>query len=184
MQELWQLYTEDREPIPGKGADKESVYGQGLLHGASHVWIWRQTDKGPEVLLQQRAASKRTWPNMLDISAAGHIDLGETPEEAAIRETKEELGLDVTTRQLELVEVHRMNMAVDDFSTENEFRWVYLAELKEDSRFNLQYSEVSSTLWLPLQEFESGVLPNNGQYVPQGDDYFRAIIQALRQRTA
>ena len=183
MQELWQLYTEDQKPITGKGADKDSVYGQGLLHGAAHVWIWRQADNALEILLQKRAASKRTWPNMLDISAAGHIDLGESPEEAAIRETVEELGLNITPQQLQLVGVHRMNMAVDNSNTENEFRWVYLTEFKEDSGLTLQKSEVSSTLWLPLKEFEAGVLPNNGQYVPQGDDYFRNLLQALKQLT-
>jgi 8-oxo-dGTP diphosphatase len=30
----------------------------------------------------------------------GHVDTGETPEQAAIRETKEELGLDVTLKKL------------------------------------------------------------------------------------
>ncbi len=30
----------------------------------------------------------------------GHVDEGETPEQAAIRETKEELGLDVTLKKL------------------------------------------------------------------------------------
>ena len=30
----------------------------------------------------------------------GHVDKGETPEQAAIRETKEELGLEVTLKQL------------------------------------------------------------------------------------
>ena len=182
MQELWQLYTEDRKPIQGKGADKDSIYSQGLLHGAAHVWIWRKKNGQLEVLLQKRASSKRTWPNMMDISAAGHIDLGETPEKAAIRETVEELGLEFNTEQLQLVEVHRMNMAVDEINTENEFRWVYIAELKEDSNMNLQKSEVSSIIWLPLKEFEAGVLPNNGQYVPQGDDYFRILLQALKQQ--
>lgn len=183
MKELWQLYSEDKTPIRGKGADKSSVFKHGLLHGAAHVWIWRQTDNGPEILLQKRASSKRTWPNMLDISAAGHIDLGETPEEAAIRETWEEIGLKIAPEQLQFVGIHHMNIVVNESSRENEFRWAYIVRLEEDAHLNLQESEVSSTQWLPLREFESKVLPNNGDFVPQGDDYFQMLLDALRPQT-
>ncbi|HYH74595.1 MAG TPA: hypothetical protein VD735_01405 [Candidatus Saccharimonadales bacterium] len=76
MPELWQLYSEQGVALAGQGAPKDEVFTQGLLHGASHVWIWRTTPDGVAVLLQKRAVDKRTWPSRYDISAAGHIDLG------------------------------------------------------------------------------------------------------------
>lgn len=179
MQELWQLYNEDQKPVPGKGATKDVVFGEGLLHGSAHVWIWRRGKRGLEVLVQKRAAKKRTWPNMLDIPAAGHIDLGETPEEAAIRETMEEIDLKVTSSQLDLVGIHRMNVLVNESSTENEFRWIYLMELENDAKLSLQESEVSLIKWVPFEQFAREVLPNKGKFVPQGNDYFTTLLRAM-----
>ena len=46
-----------------------------------------------ELLIQQRAREKTTWTNLWDISCAGHVQAGETSQEGASRELKEELGL-------------------------------------------------------------------------------------------
>jgi isopentenyldiphosphate isomerase len=176
---LWQLYDEQGNPIANKGATKDDVFGKGLLHGAAHVWIWRKGTNGKEVLLQRRAANKRTWPNMLDISAAGHIDLGETPEVAAIRETVEEIGLSVQTSDLLLVDRLRINKPTEGDAIENEFRWIYLLEIEPDATFTLQEEEVAATQWISYEKFKQTVLPNNGDYVPQGDDYFKVLLAKL-----
>ena len=42
----------------------------GDLHRAAHVWLFCQATG--ELLLQQRAACKESWPSLWDISAAGH----------------------------------------------------------------------------------------------------------------
>src|ERR1017187_5337048 len=91
-EELWQAYNEQGEPITGKGLTKAQSR-TGVLHAASHVWIWRGAGADTEVLIQLRAKDKMTWPGLYDISAAGHIDFTETPLQAAIRETKEEIGI-------------------------------------------------------------------------------------------
>ena len=59
MQELWQLFNEQGLPIENEGRTKDEVFSNGLLHGASHVWIWRKSEKGIEVLLQKRASTKK-----------------------------------------------------------------------------------------------------------------------------
>ena len=109
MTELWQLYDEQGNALSGEGSTKEQVFSKGLLHGASHVWIWHRINDVYEVLLQKRAVNKRTWPNRYDISAAGHIDLGETPIAAALRETKEEIGLVINETDLKHIGIHNNN---------------------------------------------------------------------------
>jgi 8-oxo-dGTP pyrophosphatase MutT (NUDIX family) len=38
-------------------------------------------------------AHEGNWPNLWDVSVAGHISAGEGPVEAALREAQEELGV-------------------------------------------------------------------------------------------
>lgn len=83
-EERWQSYDPNGEP--GKRALTKPEARSGILHGAAHVWIWRIGASGVEILLQRRAADKATWPNHLDISAVGHVDFGETPLTAELKE--------------------------------------------------------------------------------------------------
>jgi isopentenyl-diphosphate delta-isomerase len=179
--ELWQLYSEDGQPIGGRGATRGEIFGDGLLHAASHVWIWRRSKDNIEVLVQKRATAKKTWPGLLDISAAGHIDLGETPEQAAIRETEEEIGLDITPKQLQPITVHRAHLVSPNGSIENEFQFLYLLELPDDFDFILEVSEVASLQWKMLEEFTDEVTNHLDRYVPHSKEYFAAVLQALQK---
>lgn len=51
-----------------------------------------------EILLQKRNNTK-LWPNRIALPA-GHIDEGENAYEAAIREAKEELGIDISKEDI------------------------------------------------------------------------------------
>lgn len=182
MDELWQLYDEDGNALKGKGATKDQVFSKGLLHGASHVWIWRNNDGAMEVLLQKRAANKRTWPGRFDISAAGHIDLAEDPLVAAMRETKEEIGLDIGGGSLQELSREKVYMIAENGAIENEFQWLYLLRVPENSEFMLQETEVDSLLWKKLDEFEAEC--NTDLYVPHGQAYYAKVILAIKSAHA
>jgi isopentenyldiphosphate isomerase len=179
VQELWQLYSDQGVALVGKGATKDNAFGKGLLHGASHVWIWRKTSGGVEVLLQKRAANKRTWPNRFDISAAGHIDLGEDPLTAALREAKEEINLDIDETDLQLIGVHRAHLKADSGDVENEFQWLYLLELPSETEFIMQENEVAALEWKTFESFKQETGLNSKFYVPHGKVYYDTIIRAV-----
>lgn len=177
MDELWQLYNEQGIALAGKGNTKDTVFSQGLLHGAAHVWIWRRKNSTPEIMLQKRAASKRTWPGLYDISAAGHIDLGEEPLATALREAKEEINLDIAQNELRLFGIHRAYLAAGDNAIENEFQWLYSLELASEASFNLQASEVDSLMWIPTRQLEAECM--NGQFVPHTKLYYDTVVDAI-----
>ncbi len=180
MIELWQLYDNQGRVLQGKGASKDEVYSQGLLHGAAHVWIWRVNNSVPEVLLQKRAANKRTWPNLYDISAAGHINLDENPLDAALRESQEELGLNFNNN-LQLIGLHRAMLNAGNDNVENEFQWLYLCELTYDPVFNLQSQEVGSVGWKSLTSLENEIVEPQSLYIPHGELYFKTVIGAIKR---
>jgi len=180
MEELWQLYDEQGRVLVGQGTTWSDAYSKGLLHGASHVWIWRKKDNVVEVLLQKRAKDKNTWPNLFDISAAGHIDLGEEPLTASIRETIEEIGLTVDEKELKLAGVERRNLISPNGRIENEFNWVYTLELDQEVDFILQENEVTSLFWKKLSDFKDETLIRGiSMYVPHGSQYFGLVISAI-----
>ncbi|HSX07106.1 MAG TPA: NUDIX domain-containing protein [Candidatus Saccharimonadia bacterium] len=177
MDELWQLYDEQGQALNNKGARKDEVFSNGLLHAASHVWIWREADGIVKILLQKRAASKQTWPNCYDISAAGHIDLGETPLDAALREAKEEIALDIAPRELRLFGVHRAHLTAENGAIENEFQHLYSLELTSNTNFTLQDSEVESLVWMSMDQFKAEC--TSDQYVPHTKIYYDTVIAAI-----
>jgi isopentenyldiphosphate isomerase len=76
--------------------EKDKVHRNGLWHRTFHCWIIRNNNK---ILAQLRGKDKSSNPNLLDISAAGHIQAGEEIKDG-MRELEEELGVFVDFKQL------------------------------------------------------------------------------------
>jgi isopentenyl-diphosphate Delta-isomerase len=74
----------------GKMKPKSEVHCDGDWHGVAHLWI---LNREGQILIQRRSPTKENWPNLSDVSVAGHISAGEGPVEAALREAQEELGV-------------------------------------------------------------------------------------------
>jgi 16S rRNA (adenine1518-N6/adenine1519-N6)-dimethyltransferase len=68
------------------------VHAQDLRHRAVHVFVF---NKHGEVYLQKRSHLKDVHPLVWDSSAAGHLEVGESYATCALREVKEELGVEV-----------------------------------------------------------------------------------------
>jgi isopentenyl-diphosphate delta-isomerase len=80
---------EDNTPI-GTASKLESHNDDTRLHRAFSVFIFNRRG---ELLLQQRALSKKTWPGVWSNSCCGHVMLHESVVRAAARRLKYELGL-------------------------------------------------------------------------------------------
>lgn len=71
----------------------EEVIKQGLWHRGIHIIIY--TAAG-EIVMQKRASNLLFYPGQVEISVGGGVNAGESPETAAVREVKEELGIDIS----------------------------------------------------------------------------------------
>lgn len=81
----------------GKVATREECHKNGYWHRAVYAFI---IDNNGNVLLQKRSANKKLWPNMWDVTVGGHVDSGEFGRQALIRETKEELGIEISDEDI------------------------------------------------------------------------------------
>lgn len=73
--------------------DRKAAHFEGQWHRTFHCWVVSASGGG-RLLFQLRAPRMKNFPNMLDISAAGHLEAGESVNEG-VREVQEELGIPV-----------------------------------------------------------------------------------------
>jgi isopentenyl-diphosphate Delta-isomerase len=71
-------------------ASRKYIHENKLLHRSVHILVFNSRK---ELYLQKRALCKDENPGLWDTSSAGHVDAGETYDEAAHRELWEELGI-------------------------------------------------------------------------------------------
>ena len=67
-----------------------------------------------EMLIQQRHPHKKNWPSLWDISVGGCVTAGETSVEAMIRETIEEIGIDLSKYELVYVDNKAYGIVIYD----------------------------------------------------------------------
>ena len=89
---------------------RDEVHRDGWWHQVFHCQVVALRDGVPHAVLQLRAADKKAFPNLLDVSSAGHLAAGERPVDG-LRELDEELGLRPDPSELVKLGVRRL---VDD----------------------------------------------------------------------
>ena len=166
--ELFDLLKEDGS-ISGAVQERSVVHREGSLHGTVHMWIVRNREEGRhDVLLQKRSRNKDSHPGSYDISSAGHMQAGDTPLMAAVREMYEELGLQVEQEDLDYIGDHRGEFAETfhgKMFRDRELSHLYLYSQPVDiAALTLQESEVESVCWMDVEECRKSIrestLPN------------------------
>lgn len=125
---------------------KATVHGPNTpLHRAFSSFIFNSRG---EILLQQRAKSKKTWPLVWSNTCCGHPGLDESNRDAAIRRLQDELGMNVDI--IEEVAPYRYTFTRFGIM-ENENCPILVGF--SDSEPVLNPDEVESTQWMPWEEF-------------------------------
>lgn len=129
--------------------DRLRAHADGDWHRVFHCWVVSGRGGSGTVVLQRRASTKRTFPNLLDASATGHLASGEEPADG-LRELREELGIDVPPASLVALGVRRIVDRTPE-GLNRELAHVFL--LRDDrplAAYRPRPDEVSGLVDLPL----------------------------------
>lgn len=174
MDELVEVLTEDGKSV-GENISKFTAHKQGICDGISAVAL---IDNSGRLLIQKRAVTKKDEPNKWDLSGAGHIDVDETPEEAAVREIYEELGIKVEEDDLKLIDTYLNKVKLNKEICINHFTYLFVVQ-KDISIDDIvvQKSEVSEIMFINKKEYID--LLNNGDMV-EAIKYCNMVLKYIK----
>ena len=163
MSEWFDIVDEQGLPT-GEIVEREYAHRHGIRHRTAHLWLFREKEGRTQILLQKRSANKDSHPGCYDISSAGHIPAGVDYAPSAIRELKEELGLDADEK--DLVFCGDRKVIWDDCFHGKPFHdrqvsrvflmWLDVAE----EECTVDPNEVESVRWMDFEECCHGVEHN------------------------
>lgn len=98
------LYVVDEFNEKVKPQPRHKVFKNGLWRRTTHVWIF---DKKGRVLVQRRSLKKTVGPGLWESSVAGHIGPDDNYFTGAVREVREETGIDIDPKDLKLHKIYK-----------------------------------------------------------------------------
>jgi isopentenyldiphosphate isomerase len=107
-----------------------AVHQNGFWHQVIHCWIIDSSSFS--IIYQKRSEKKSIYPNMLDVSVAGHCKFHEEPKQTVIREAFEELGVSIKSNRLQKLGLRRETFSKGDIiNREFQHIFFYLLNITE-----------------------------------------------------
>lgn len=159
--ELWDIYDKDRNKT-GRTMKRGEPMKDGDYHLVVHICIFSSDRK---MLIQQRQPFKDGWSNLWDITVGGSSVAGDTSIDAAVREVREEVGIQLSPAELRKTMTIDFGHGFDDFYT--------VTKDVDISSLKLQYEEVQQVKWADADEIKSMI--DEGIFIP----YNKSFIDML-----
>lgn len=182
--EYLDLFDENNHPLERK-KNRVQVHIDGDWHRAAHIFIVNSKN---EILCQKRHPSKQMWANYWDIIMGGHVASGESYDTTAIREMKEELGVDIKRKDLKPLGVYKgENKEKKSGTISREFRKVYLYKTGLPvKKYTIQDNELTELKYVPVKKLISTL--NQKKVISQFKivpdfDYYLKYLRPIAQNT-
>lgn len=161
------MATDDQLPlvdetgaITGSTTRAQAHGDPSLLHPVVHCHVFNT--KG-ELLLQLRSRDKDIQPGKWDTSVGGHVDMGETPEEAVAREIQEEIGLTASRLALKPLYAYIMRNAIES-------EYVHTFACRSEGPFRPQASEIDELRFWTRDDIRAQL--GSGAFTPNFEEEF------------
>jgi isopentenyl-diphosphate delta-isomerase len=178
VEEYLDIWNSEGQPT-GETCLKDIAHQKGLFHPTVHVWFYTPA---PALLLQKRSFLKQTYPEFWDVSVAGHVSAGESILEGALREVKEEIGLDIQEIDLLPIDIRKNINRFENGVIDCEFQHVFLVQLKVDvSKLEIQNNEVDEVRLFTFEELQNCMQQMHPNYniVPADMSYYQFMMDTV-----
>ena len=174
MEELIDVLDEDGNKT-GIIETRKKVHQEGLYHRIVVIAI---IDKNGNLLMQQRSIKKKTNPEKWDISVAGHVSSGQTSIQAAIREVKEEVGIDINENDLKFICTYKSGGKLFDNYVANHINDFYIVEKEKInlSEIKIQEDEVQDIKICDKRTIQDIINSNN---IVKREKAYEALFEYL-----
>jgi len=173
-EEQLDIYNEHNEPT-GEVVGRKEARERGLWHRTAHIYFYRATEGGIELLVHLRSKEKDSNPNTWDTRFGGHIKAGRTILEGAIDEVREEIG--ITLGEEDLLEAYW------SVSQENKHHVQNYVHQFSGGIGDLHFSdgEVQEARWMNIADIATALAEHPEQWA-QGLKSMDRIAAFLRKR--
>ena len=151
--ELWDLYDKDKN-LTGKIHERGTRIEDGYYHLVVHVWI---KNKEGKYLISRRDKERESYPLFLECPG-GSVLKGETSLDGAIRETFEEVGIDLNNIPGKVIHTKIREHFHDIFDA-----WLFSYDGEVDLS-KATTNEVCEVMWMTLDEIKESL--NKKEFVP------------------
>jgi len=161
-------------PIPKIDENNEVIGVTTITEARENGWPRRVTrififNEKDEVLLQKRSLESRIHPGVWDCSG-GHVDVDESYTEAGAREVQEELGMEVSVKEVS-----------DPVLFDNTFYVLCKAHVHSEVTFILKTDEVTKTKWVSVDELSQMTTMHPDSFTPWVVDAWTKLKDKLIQ---
>ena len=160
--EIFDLVDETGQKV-GQATRRECHSNPALMHQSVHVLVF---DEEGRLFLQKRSRKKDIQPGRWDTSVGGHMQPDENPEQAALREAKEELGIASAKLDFLYQYVWRSSVETELVRT---FKTVY------EGPFRVCADEIETARFWTVDEIKASL--GRGVFTPNFEFEFRRFNQ-------
>ena len=176
MDELIDIFDENQKFI--KKEMKSVAHAKGDWHKSIHAYLINDNN---EIIIQKRSADKELYPNIWDVSFAGHVGAGEDTTTSAIRECEEELGIKLQKSEITYLFTNPEKLKWGNVIS-NEFVDVFICR-KNFKNIVKQDEEVSDVKVISLEKFIEMIKKKDKDLFPHYEEYSKIlpILENIRK---
>ncbi|WP_390216600.1 NUDIX hydrolase [Halobacillus campisalis] len=193
MGEILKIFSDWLTPIGEK--DRDEVHRDGDWHESFHCWFYRHENNRTSIYFQRRSDIKKDFPDLYDITAAGHIQINESRIEGGLREVREELGLTLSEENISYSGFYKEQLQMKALN-DREICHIYIFPYDEAMQLAIN-DEVTDVVRIDIEDFVSMISKKRKylsaysilnkheidlelhHFCPHDFNYYQHVVQAI-----